>query len=38
MGIFDERGAVVSGPPPAPLEQHEVSLEAGNIFVNLPEG
>lgn len=37
MGIFDEQGRVLSGPPPAPLPQHRVSVEGENVFVHLPE-
>jgi Rieske Fe-S protein len=32
-GVFDEEGKVVSGPPPKPLEQHPVKLEAGKVWV-----
>ena len=37
MGIFDEQGRVLSGPPPSPLLQYRVSAEAENLFVHLPE-
>jgi Rieske Fe-S protein len=37
MGIFDEQGRVLSGPPPSPLPQYKVSVEAENLFVHLPE-
>jgi Rieske Fe-S protein len=37
MGIFDERGQVVSGPPPSALPQYQVSVENENVFVHLPE-
>lgn len=37
MGIFDEQGRVLSGPPPSPLPQHRVSVEGENLFVHLPE-
>jgi cytochrome b6-f complex iron-sulfur subunit len=37
MGIFDEQGRVLSGPPPTPLPQYRVSVEAENLFVHLPE-
>src|SRR5262249_20763434 len=38
MGIFDERGQVVSGPPPSALPQYQVSVGNENVFVHLPEG
>src|SRR5262245_31541249 len=37
MGIFDEQGRVLSGPPPSPLPQQRVSVEGENVFVHLPE-
>jgi menaquinol-cytochrome c reductase iron-sulfur subunit len=30
--IFDERGAVVQGPPPRPLDRFEYMIEDGNLF------
>jgi Rieske Fe-S protein len=32
-GVFDENGAVVSGPPPRPLDRYEVKAEDGQLFV-----
>jgi menaquinol-cytochrome c reductase iron-sulfur subunit len=32
-GVFDKNGAVVSGPPPRPLNQYEVKEENGQLFV-----
>jgi len=37
MGIFDERGRVLSGPPPSSLPQYQVSVENENVFVHLAE-
>jgi len=37
MGVFDAQGHVQSGPPPAPLPRHDVSVESENVFVHLPE-
>jgi cytochrome b6-f complex iron-sulfur subunit len=37
MGIFDEQGRVLSGPPPSPLARYQVSVEDDNVFVHLPE-
>ena len=37
MGIFDEQGRVLSGPPPSPLPQYRVSVEGENLFVHFPE-
>lgn len=33
-GVFDQEGNVVSGPPPKPLERHNVKVEAGKIWVS----
>lgn len=33
MGIYDADGNVVSGPPPRPLDQYEVEVKDGNIYV-----
>lgn len=32
-GVFDEDGNVVSGPPPKPLERHDVKIEDGKIWI-----
>lgn len=32
-GVFDSEGKVVSGPPPKPLNQHEVKSDGGKIYV-----
>jgi len=32
-GVFNEKGDVVSGPPPIPLNQHPVKSEGGKIYV-----
>jgi len=32
-GVFDAKGAVVSGPPPKPLIRHPVKIEKGKILV-----
>lgn len=32
--VFDKTGAVVSGPPPAPLEQYDVKEVEGKVFVS----
>jgi len=32
-GVFDADGKVVSGPPPKPLDQHPVKLEAGKVWI-----
>ena len=32
-GIFDKNGAVISGPPPKPLNRFEVKVEKDEIFV-----
>ena len=32
-GVFTAEGNVVSGPPPKPLEQHQVKVEKGQIWV-----
>jgi len=37
MGVFDDEGRVRSGPPPAALPRYDVSVEAENVFVHLPE-
>lgn len=35
-GVFDESGAVLEGPPPAPLPTLETKIEGGECFVALP--
>ncbi len=37
MGIFDEEGRTLSGPPPSPLPHYQVSVENENVFVHLLE-
>lgn len=32
-GVFDDKGEVVSGPPPRPLDTHEVKVEAGKVWL-----
>lgn len=32
-GVFDQRGKVVSGPPPRALETHQVKVEAGQVWL-----
>jgi menaquinol-cytochrome c reductase iron-sulfur subunit len=32
-GVFDNQGAVVSGPPPRPLDQYEVKVEDDQLFI-----
>jgi len=32
-GVFSKQGEVVSGPPPRPLDQYQVKIEDGQIFV-----
>jgi Rieske Fe-S protein len=32
-GVFDAEGAVVSGPPPRPLDRFETKVEDGRLFV-----
>jgi len=32
-GVFDYSGKVVSGPPPRPLETHQVKVEAGQVWL-----
>ncbi len=33
-GVFDESGAVTSGPPPKALERHPVKIESGKIWIS----
>lgn len=37
LGIYDENGQVVSGPPPRPLESFKVDIVGNNVFVHVPE-
>lgn len=37
LGVFDENGQVVSGPPPRPLDSFEVDIVGNNVFVQVPE-
>jgi Rieske Fe-S protein len=32
-GVFAKDGSVVSGPPPRPLDQYEVKIEDGILYV-----
>ena len=32
-GIFDKQGAVVSGPPPRPLDRYEVKVEDDQLYI-----
>lgn len=32
-GVFDDQGLVVSGPPPKPLERHQVKVEHGKVLI-----
>jgi menaquinol-cytochrome c reductase iron-sulfur subunit len=32
-GVFDRQGAVVSGPPPRPLDRYEVKIDDGQLFI-----
>jgi Rieske Fe-S protein len=34
-GHFDMNGTVTKGPPPRPLDQYEVNVEVGNLFIHL---
>lgn len=37
QGRFDATGAVLSGPPPAPLPRYAVAVDQGAVYVDLPE-
>jgi len=37
-GHFDIDGNVTKGPPPRPLDQYEVKIEDGNLFLHLTNG
>jgi Rieske Fe-S protein len=32
-GVFDDQGAVVSGPPPRPLDRFKLKVENGQLFI-----
>ena len=34
-GVFEKQGAVVSGPPPRPLDRYDVKVEEGLIFIKV---
>ena len=34
-GVFSETGAVISGPPPAPLERYELKVEGDQLFIKV---
>jgi len=36
--FFDVNGAVVSGPPPRPLDRYEIRLDGDQLFIHLTEG
>jgi len=36
--FFDKDGAVISGPPPRPLDRYEIKLEENQLFIHLREG
>ncbi len=36
-GVFDKSGAVVAGPPPAPLRQYPVTVEGDRIYVSVED-
>ncbi len=36
MGRFDTAGAVIAGPPPAPLPSYPVRLDRGGVYVSVP--
>lgn len=35
-GVFDNHGFVVSGPPPRPLDEFEIKIEDGTLYIQLP--
>ncbi len=37
LGIFDENGEVVSGPPPRPLDRFKVEVVGNSVFVHVPD-
>ncbi len=36
LGKFDADGRNIEGPPPRPLDEYEVEVKGGNVFVYLP--
>lgn len=34
-GVFDKDGAVISGPPPRPLDQYQVKVEGNQLYILL---
>ncbi|MEW5956867.1 MAG: ubiquinol-cytochrome c reductase iron-sulfur subunit [Chloroflexota bacterium] len=37
LGVFDEKGQVVSGPPPGPLQTYQVEVAGGSVYVYVPD-
>ncbi len=37
MASFDNKGYVLTGPPPGPLSQYKVLIEGNSVFVFVPE-
>ena len=37
IGVFNSNGQPVSGPPTEPLQEFDVQVESGNVYVSLPE-
>lgn len=35
-GVFDKHGFVLSGPPPRPLDEYEIKIEDGDLYIRLP--
>ena len=36
LGYFDANGVNIAGPPPRPLDEYEVEIDGGNVYVFLP--
>jgi len=36
QGVFDSDGNVISGPPPRPLDEFQVTVKNKNVFVTVP--
>jgi menaquinol-cytochrome c reductase iron-sulfur subunit len=34
-GLFNREGAVISGPPPRPMDQYETKMENGTLFIRV---
>lgn len=34
-GVFDKDGAVISGPPPRPLDQYQIKVEGNQLYILL---